>query len=105
VLTGVGEMIEQNIFPKFDEMDARFEKIDARFESLETKVEALPTKHFVYNLVTEQIGNLEGQMNTRFREQSGRFDNLIDTLHGRKVLEPADSVRLKTPKILPGPAS
>jgi hypothetical protein len=58
----LGNVVEQNLFPKFDEMEA--------------KIEALPDKNFV----TEKIGELQGEMNLRFREQEVRTDKLVGGL-------------------------
>jgi hypothetical protein len=72
----LGNMVEQLLFPKFDEIDVRFDKLESRFGGLESRVDALPDKNFV----TEKIGELRGEMNLRFRQQETRTDELIGGL-------------------------
>jgi hypothetical protein len=108
VLTGVGEIIEQNIFPKFDEMDAKFDEIGSKFESvgarfdkLEAKVDLLPTKYFVQNLVTEKVGELRGEMVLGFRRLEGHTDELVQVLKEKEVITSAEVSRVDAVRLFP----
>jgi hypothetical protein len=84
-------MIEQNIFPKFDEMEA--------------KIEALPTKYFVQNLVTEKVGELRGEMVLGFRRQEAHTDalvgELVQVLKEKEVITSADVGRVEAVRLFP----
>lgn len=97
----LGNMVEQTLFPKFDEIDAKFEKIDVRFEKLEAKVDALPDKNFV----TEKIGELRGEMVLGFRRQEARTDalvgELVQVLKEKDVITPVDVARVDAVRLYP----
>jgi hypothetical protein len=90
----LGNMVEQLLFPKFDE-------IDTRLERLEAKVESLPTKDFV----TEKIGELRGEMVLGFRRQEARTDQLVgelaQVLKEKDVITPTDVARVDAVRLCP----
>jgi tetrahydromethanopterin S-methyltransferase subunit B len=64
ILADVGEMIEQNVLPKFDEtnsrldrLESRFDGLESRFDGLESRVDTLPDK----NYLDEKLGKLRGE--------------------------------------------
>jgi len=83
----LARFIEQNLFPKFDEMDA--------------KIAALPDKNFV----TEKIGDLRGEMNLRFRQQETRtgelVGELVQVLQDKAVITQVDASRVDAVRMYP----
>ena len=92
VLEGVGEMIEQNLFPKFDAMDARL-------LTIENTVATLPTKDFV----TEKIGELRGEMVTGFKKIDSRFDEMTFVLKDKRIISQDDVTRIDAKRLYPRP--
>ena len=50
VVEEVGEMIEQNLFPKFDDVDKRFDKIERRLTSVES---SMVTKEYLDDKIAD----------------------------------------------------
>jgi hypothetical protein len=87
IVTELGEVIEQNLFPKFDDMDA--------------KIAALPDKNFV----TEKIGELRGEMVLGFRRQEAYTDELVgelmQVLKDKEVITVAEAGRVDAVRLYP----
>jgi hypothetical protein len=54
ILADVGEMIEQNVLPRFDEMNERFDRLEGRTDRIES---TMVTKDYL----DEKLGKLRGE--------------------------------------------
>lgn len=69
IIGAVGEMIEQNVLPQFDGVNARLDKVEGRL----TKVEAaMVTKDYL----DEKLGGLRGDMAAKHKEYDRRLTAL-----------------------------
>jgi hypothetical protein len=66
ILADVGEMLEQNVLPRFDEINARFDHLEGRVGTVEA---TMVTKDYL----DDKIGKLRGEFVTGGRSPNQQF--------------------------------
>ncbi len=92
-----GEIIEavsgysQKVEGRLDRIEGGQGKMEARLDKIEA---TMVTKDYLDEVLTTKLADLRGDLVVLMRKEDNKLKELVDILHKKRVLEPADVARI-----------